>query len=239
LVFLSKKPENKLTAQAVVNKHYNKEDNVTIAKDDIPTVTEKNTVTQINPVAEKLVEKSETKAVNKSVEKPAQIAAGSVKSSESLKKQEKVGTSLSPEVSTQVSTPVLPKQDDVPLFKGLFAYRANEPHYIAIYIVSGTIDFAKTKAAIDAYNAKNYDVLNLKVSLESIGKQQAVIIGSLSDASVAKSYLLRMVKEKALFEGLKGSNYRNLLGSQKNLNIVIQKNELKTYFEFMQEYYLK
>jgi hypothetical protein len=239
LVFQSKKPENKLTAQAVVNKHYNKEENVTIAKDDIPTVTEKNTVTQINPVAEKLVEKSETKAVNKSVEKPAQIAAGSVKSSESLKKQEKVGTSLSHEVSTQVSAPVLPKQDDVPLFKGLFAYRANEPHYIAIYIVSGTIDFAKTKAAIDAYNAKNYDVLNLKVSLETTGKQQAVIIGSLSDASVAKSYLLRMVKEKALFEGLKGSNYRNLLGSQKNLNIVIQKNELKTYFEFMQEYYLK
>ena len=48
-----------------------------------------------------------------------------------------------------------------------------------------------------------------------------------------------MVKEKTLFEGLKGANYRNLLGSQKNLNTVINKNALNTYFEFMQEYYLK
>jgi len=48
-----------------------------------------------------------------------------------------------------------------------------------------------------------------------------------------------MVKEKPLFEGLKGANYRNLLGSKKNLNTVVQQNALNTYFEFMQEHYLK
>jgi len=81
--------------------------------------------------------------------------------------------------------------------------------------------------------------MNLKVSLETVDRLQVIIIGSLSDAQVAKSYLLRMVKEKSLFEGLKGSNYRNLLGSKKNLNIVIAQNALNQYFEFMQEYYLK
>jgi len=131
------------------------------------------------------------------------------------------------------------KEPEVPLYKGLFGYKADEPHYIAILIVSGTIDFAKTKAAFDAYNSQNYSIMNLKVSLETVDKQQFILIGSLSNAAVAKSYLLRMVKEKSLFEGLKSSSYRNLLGSQKNLNTVVQKNALSTYFEFMQEYYLK
>jgi len=134
---------------------------------------------------------------------------------------------------------VQPKVDDVPLFKGLFGYRANEPHFVAIDVLSGKIDFDKTKAAFDAYNAKNYGIMNLKISLESVNNQQVIIIGSFSDAQVAKSYLLRMVKESSLFLGLKGSDYRNLLGSQKNLNIAIQQPSLNTYFEFMQEYYLK
>jgi hypothetical protein len=81
--------------------------------------------------------------------------------------------------------------------------------------------------------------MNLKVSLETVGKQQIIIIGSMADANVAKSYLLRMVKEKGLFDGLKNANYRNLLGSQKNLNTLMQQDALDVYFEFMEEYYLK
>ncbi len=144
-------------------------------------------------------------------------------------------------ISTPTQAVVQPKVEEppVPLFKNLFGYRAVEPHFIAIYIVSGTVDFEKVKAAFDSYNAKNYSVMSLKVSLESVGKRQVVIIGSLSDANIAKSYLLRMVKETSLFEGLKNANYRNLLGSRKNLNILIQQNALNVYFEFMKEYYLK
>jgi len=142
-------------------------------------------------------------------------------------------------IKTTQAPVVIPKQDNVPLFKGLFGYRANEPHFIAIYIVSGKIDFEKIKTAINAYNSKNYSVMNLSVSLETFEKRQVIIIGSLTDALVAKSYLIRMVKEKSLFEGLKGASYRNLLGSQKNLNVLIQQNALNQYFEFMQEYYLK
>jgi len=157
-------------------------------------------------------------------------------------------TTQTPVVTKQQDTatkPILkpaaiqPKEEEVPLFKNLYAYRSNEPHFIAIYIVSGTIDFEKTKAAFDIYNGQNYGLMNLKVSLETTGKQQVIIIGSLSDANVAKSYLLRMVKEKSLFDGLKGASYRNLLGSQKNLNTLIEQNALNVYFEFMQEYYLK
>lgn len=145
---------------------------------------------------------------------------------------------------TSATTPAVviqPKVEEppVPLFKNLYGYRANEAHFVAIYIVSGSIDFEKVKTAFDNYNAKNYSIMNLKVSLETAGKKQVIIIGSLNDANIAKSYLLRVVKESGLFEGLKNANYRNLIGSKKNLNTLMQQNTLDVYFEFMKEYYLK
>jgi len=184
----------------------------------------------------KIPENAVPKTIDKPVTKPLQAFNPTSQGTEktavadlNTKKDEKV-----------IPQPVIqPKQDDVPLFKGLFGYRANEPHFIAIYVLSGKIDFEKTKAAFDIYNSKNYGLMNLKVTLETLDKRQVIIIGSLTDALVAKSYLLRMVKEKSLFEGLKGANYRNLLGSQKNLNVLMQQNALNQYFEFMQLYYLK
>ena len=144
------------------------------------------------------------------------------------------------EKETPAMIPAKPKQETaVPLFKGLFAYRANEPHFVTIFIVSGSIDFAKVKPAFDEYNAKNYGIMNLKVSLENMNNQKMILVGPLNDAQIAKSYLLRMVKEKTLFQGLKAANYRNIVVTQENLNTIVQKNQLKTYFEFMQEYYLK
>ena len=172
--------------------------------------------------------------MEKPADKPIQKPNENVAQQTSVSKPETIAKPV-----TQPAITAQPKQDDVPLFKGLFGYRANEPHYIAIYVLNGTVDFEKVKAAFDAYNAKNYSVMNLKITLEKVDKLQIIIIGSLTDASVAKSYLLRMVKEKPLFEGLKGANYRNLLGSKMNLNTVVQQNALNTYFEFMQEHYLK
>lgn len=143
--------------------------------------------------------------------------------------------------TTPVRTPatVQPKEENVPLFKNLFAYKPNDPHYVSIAVLSGTFDFDKLKTAFDAYNAQNYGMLNLKINKETVGKMQVIIIGSFADANLAKSYLIRMVKERSLFDNLKGTDYRNLLGTQKNLNVVMQQNVMNTYFEFMQEYYLK
>lgn len=137
----------------------------------------------------------------------------------------------------KVVTP--PVQDNVPLFKNLFAFRANEPHFVALTVLSGNFDFAKLKAAFDSYNTKNYGMLNLKLNMETVGKMQVVIIGSFVNADIAKSYLFRMVKEPGLLDALKGTDYRNILGSQNNLNVMMQQNAMSIYFEFMQEYYLK
>ena len=133
----------------------------------------------------------------------------------------------------------LAEEEGLDLYEGLFAYQPDKPHFVALYVLSGTPDFDRFKADMDAYNAQNYAMLNLDVAMETVGGRQVIIIGSFGDANVAKSYLLRMVKEKNLFEGLKGSNYRNLFGTQRNLNVLMQNDALSIYTKFMQEYYLK
>ena len=198
---------------------------------------------------DKLPLKPDTKTIVKPKDNPEKVTTNKLLPSTANKIRKdstlKAGTVADVNPKSDDKTKTLPattavtKPVEVPLFKGLFGYKANDPHFIAIYILSGKIDFDKIKDAFNAYNSKNYGLMNLKISLETVDKRQIIIIGSLSDAQVAKSYLIRMVKEKSLFEGLKGSNYRNLLGSQKNLNVLIQKNALNQYFEFMQEYYLK
>jgi len=216
---------------------------------NVPVSTVKNdnlhTDKPVQVAMNKTEEKNSLKTTDKSLvnqnDKTVQLTTKAINKDSTLKKG--AIASLTPKQEEKVTVlptqAIQPKPDNVPLFKGLFGYVAKEPHFIAIYILSGKIDFEKTKEAIDLYNSKNYGLMNLKVSLETADKRQVILIGSLSDAQVAKSYLIRMVKEKSLFEGLKGANYRNLLGSQKNLNVLIQKNALNQYFEFMQEYYLK
>lgn len=236
LTFLSNQTENTKNTQITENRPTIKPESGFIPKKDGSTSLPKKPIKTEIRTPDKSVELVENKAKNKQTDKSI---------AEAIDKNPVKNTDIPPKQETtvkQTSTSVAvepPKQEEVPLFKGLFGYKANEPHFIAIYIVSGTIDFAKIKTAFDDYNAKNYGIMNLKTSLETVNTQQVVIIGSLNDAQIAKSYLLRMVKEKSLFEGFKKANYRNLLGSQKNINIAIQNNALNQYFEFMQEYYLK
>ena len=211
----------------------------TIKNGNLPT--DKTVQVAGNKTEEKNPLKTSTKSFVKQNDKPVQLTPKTINKDSTLKTGAITNlNSKQDEKVNVIPAPVIqPKPDNVPLFKGLFGYIAKEPHFIAIYILSGKIDFEKTRDAINLYNSKNYGLMNLKVSLETADKRQVILIGSLSDAQVAKSYLIRMVKEKSLFEGLKGANYRNLLGSQKNLNVLIQKNALNQYFEFMQQYYLK
>ncbi|MDD3320035.1 MAG: hypothetical protein PHS59_01165 [Paludibacter sp.] len=211
-------------------------------KPEVVTVIKEDKQIKNSAVSTKPAVVQPEKEVIKAVEKPTNVVSEN-KNEKSVEKEIKNTTTqpakpIEPKQETPVTT-VQPKVDDVPLFKNLFAYRSNEPHFVAVYIVSGTFDFEKVKVAFDAYNAQNYAVMNLKVTLETFDKQQVIIIGSLSDAQAGKSYLLRMVKENSLFTALKGTVYRNLLGSQNNLNVMMKNNALTTYFEFMQEYYLK
>jgi len=130
-------------------------------------------------------------------------------------------------------------EEKVEWYKNLFAIRLNAEHFVAFYLPPGKFDFVKIQKALDAYNAANYNMMNLKVSLEDSGKDKFIIVGAFPDANVAKSYFLRMLKDPAIIEAFKGVNRRNLVGTKENLNIMVKKDALNTYFEFMREYYLK
>ena len=151
-------------------------------------------------------------------------------------------TNEQPEQQPEIATIETPQpqieQEPLELFEGLFAFEPQQPHYVAIYILSGNINFDRFKADLDAYNYANYTMLNLDISLERVGNRQVIIIGSFGDANMAKSYLLRMVQERELFEGLRGSNHRNLFGTQRNLNVMMHNNALNAYMRFIQEFYM-
>lgn len=199
----------------------------------IPKIPQKEVANQPELKPDKVVEKK----LEPIQEKKAELNVE--KKAEPVPTQQPASKPIEVAVQQPVAPKIEPVQDNVSLFKNLFAYRANEPHYMAIAVLSGTFDFEKLKTAFDAFNAKNYGMLNLKVSKDVVDKQQVIIIGSFPEASVAKSYLFRVVQETALYEQIKGTNYRNLIGSQRNLNVMMQQNAMDTYFEFMQEYYLK
>jgi hypothetical protein len=140
---------------------------------------------------------------------------------------------------TTQQTPEQP-QPATEMYKNLFVIEPNEPHIIALYVLNGKIDFEKTGADFDAYNAENYGLMNLEVSLDNVGGKEIVVIGAFPNAETAKSYLLRVVKEKSLFDGLKGVTYRNLVGTRQNIvKATTTTANLNVYLEFMKEYYLK
>ena len=176
--------------------------------------------------------KPETKIDKSADTKPATQVA----QPQTAQNQTPAQTNVTPSVR---ETPPAVVPDDVPLFKNLFAYREKEEHYVAVAVLSGNFDFEKFKAGLDKYHGQNYAMLNLKIQKEAVNTMQVVIIGPFVDANVAKSYLFRTVRETAVMEPLKGTDYRNLLGSQRNLNVMMQQNAMSTYFEFMQQYYLK
>ena len=130
-------------------------------------------------------------------------------------------------------------EEPVIWYKDMFAYRPNAEHFVAFFIPTGKIDYAKIQKTFDTYNAANYGMMNLKISLEDLGKQKFIILGPFTDVNVAKSYFLRVLKEPSIVEAFKGINKRNLIGTRENLNIMLQKDALNIYFEFMKEFYLK
>lgn len=153
---------------------------------------------------------------------------------------EKSVTGVLPNQTAEQTKPAsASRPTDVPLFKNLFSYQQNEPHFVAIVVLNGNFDYEKVKNAFDNFNSKYYSTIPIKITKEIANKQQILIIGPLPDAQAGKSYLFRIVREAALYEELKKTDYRNLIGSQHNLNVMLQNNAMNTYFEFMQEFYLK
>lgn len=125
------------------------------------------------------------------------------------------------------------------VFKGLFTYRPNSPHFVVFYIpAGGKFDYEKIKRALDTYNEENYPTINLQIKLKEFDKLNLIFVQSFDDLNVSKSYFLRLLKDPNIIKATSGMNKRNLLITEENLDTLLNKNALDIYFEFMKEFYL-
>ena len=205
------------------------------------------TAASTTPSAQKTTTPSEPKTVAAIDQKAAAQPAKNIETTKTVT-TDKTATAVNkqPAASEPVKTaekaePEKPAvmEEKVEWYKNLFAIRLNAPHFVAFYLPPGKFDFPKIQKALDAYNAANYSTMNLAVNLEDPGKDKFIIVGTFTDANVAKSYFMRMLKDPGITEAFRGVNRRNLVGTKENLNIMVKKDALNTYFEFMREYYLK
>ncbi len=188
------------------------------------------------PTEQKPTETQNNTEISKPVEtqKPVENIKPSTQNSELETRNLKPETSNI--IGAQPSTPT----NQAELFKNLYAFNANAPHYVAFYIPrGGRFDFAQVKKALDEYNSANYATMNLKVTLEEFGRESIIFVSTFSDANVAKSYFLRMLRDPSIVQATSGMNKRNLVTTRDNLNTMLHNNALDVYFEFMREYYLK
>jgi tetratricopeptide (TPR) repeat protein len=134
------------------------------------------------------------------------------------------------------------KQDTMSIKVDAPKFKANmmDPHAYAIVVLKGSFDFKKLKKALDAYNEKNYIMANLRVSQVTLGQQQIIVVGMLSDANTAKSYLFGIIRERQLFDdNLKGTEYRNVIITNKNLQEVVKTKGVSEYLDFNRNTYMK
>lgn len=131
------------------------------------------------------------------------------------------------------------KKDTI-LYKNLYLYQPDEPHHVVLYILSNSkYDYSTIKKNLDQFDQDNYKIINLKVSEKSNGEQSIVSISQFESADIAKSYLLRMLKDKNIKNATNGINKRNLIITQKNLEVLLKNKNIDIYLEFMKNYYFK
>lgn len=207
--------------------------NKNIAKNESQGITDKTNlpfVKKIQPqiIPPTIVEKEQT---------PANVV--STKQTQVQQQSPKTPTNVAPiETPMPPSTQVQEKKER-PKFRGLYAYEAEEKHYLAFYVVRGDFDFAALKQGLDKYNSTQYPLLNLQISLDDSTKPQIVLVGMLPDALSAKSYLLNLVKDRTLFVPFGQAEYRNIVITKENLDVLKRMGNPSVYLDFMKEMYLK
>lgn len=124
-------------------------------------------------------------------------------------------------------------------YKGLFMYDDKAPHQVVIYIQSGKPEVNAVIKAVDDYANENYPVLNLKVTEQKKGRMQLIVVQTFNDTWIASSFLQRLGQDPAFSKAMKSVNYRIFPGTAENINLVLEKNAMSAYLEFLRIYYFK
>ncbi len=130
-------------------------------------------------------------------------------------------------------------KENIKRYKNLFIYKKDAPLFVALYITKkNRVNYPKIEKALGKFNNTNYLIMNLKVSQSENKGLGVVSVGTFSSKETAKSYLIRVLKDKEIRNATRGVKKKNLIITEENLEILLNnKNSLKTYFEFMKKYY--
>ncbi|HOU68631.1 MAG TPA: tetratricopeptide repeat protein [Paludibacteraceae bacterium] len=162
----------------------------------------------------------------KPAEKPAETPAPEAKAGEAPQPQ-----------TPQPDKPAAPK--NLKKYKGLYTYDEEAPHYFVILVVKGSADANAVKTTIDSYNAASQSLLNLNTQVESAKAfPQMFVVGSIPSAALANSYLMQVVKSADIKTALKGVEYRNIVISKDNLDVLKESGNITVYMELFKRLYL-
>ncbi len=218
---VERKPTEKRTKDKVKTKKENKSNEV--KKPNAKKVERK-------PIEKRVKDKVKTKKENKSNE----VKKPNVKKVE--RKQVEKRTKGKVKVKKENKS-----RKNIKRYKNLFIYRKEAPLLVSLYITQKSGEnYSKIEKALGDFNKNNYQIMNLKVEKSESRRKAVVSVGTFNSSAVAKSYLMRMLKDKTVKDATREVNKRNLIITEENLEILLEnENALKIYFEFMKKYYLK
>ncbi|MCQ2193443.1 MAG: tetratricopeptide repeat protein [Paludibacteraceae bacterium] len=173
---------------------------------------------------------------------PDQKKASEDKSDAAPKEETKVEPKA--EKTAESKTPTEPaKQADAPKkelkkYKGLYTYDDEAPHYYVILAANSSKD-DEVLEAVNAYNSSVNPLLNLKVNMEASSTFPRIYeVGVIPDATTAKKYILQVVKSNEIKTALSGVQYRNIVISKDNLEVLKQTGNINVYMELFKRIYL-
>jgi hypothetical protein len=132
------------------------------------------------------------------------------------------------ETSTAVA-PAPPMTD----YKGPYKTTPAKENLFALVFQPGEVEGAKLINSFNAFNAANFGVPTIKVSIEPLDDFRSILLVSgLGELTPALAYYRKAFADQALLASLKNVNYRNFIISTENLVIFKKEKNLIQYLDF-------
>ncbi|MCL1821448.1 MAG: tetratricopeptide repeat protein [Prolixibacteraceae bacterium] len=150
---------------------------------------------------------------------------------------------------TQQDTPVSPAQQDsgsqnqTPAseesYSGLYNSQTEGSHIFVLMIPSQTEGKQKMIDNINQFDNDHFAAAGLTVDETALDNSRTLIrVSGFADKEVAREYLSRLVRDRALFAPLENVDYRNFIITPTNLEIFMTRKNVLEYMDFYRKIYL-
>jgi len=129
---------------------------------------------------------------------------------------------------------ILPVNEPGDYFKNV------EEEHLFVLIPDNSVNLRLIKTQYDNFNFSNpeFNRYSLKVEQDTVSDSGALVVSRIPDGDVAMNYFRKVTANRDLFSLLKDREYRNIIISRRNYEILKNKNNLKEYLLFFKKFYL-